>query len=166
MIWLPVNSEFFFARFPLQELWPLTSIGDVTFISSFTLCSDHLKMSKSIPPNQSSWNCGGKEAPDHRFICWPKKMGSAQRQTAQADEPKHFGNLRRESWYLGSGWSVDHRSTGSGCEPCWADWWLMRVGGTAASPPPAGSGVAARVDSCCRTVEGLRRWQQGTQEIH
>lgn len=31
----------------------------------------------------------------------------------------------------------------------------MRGGGTAANPPPAGSGAAARVDSCCRTVERL-----------
>lgn len=76
----------------------------------------------------------------------------------------HFVNLKPGSWYLGSGWSVDHRSTGSGCESCWADWWPMRVGGTAASPPPAGSGVAARVDSCCRTGERLWRWQQGRQE--
>lgn len=39
----------------------------------------------------------------------------------------------------------------------------MRVGGTAANPPPAGSGAAARVDSCCRTLERLGGGSRGQQ---
>lgn len=56
------------------------------------------KMRKLIPPNQSFWNCGGKEAPDHRFICWYKNLASVPRQTAQADEPKTFWKSKAWKW--------------------------------------------------------------------